>query len=155
MSVRIFPSLLAAVALIVLSTSGLAAADDLAAARPAIDKANADWLPAMKGKDAERLAAPYAEDGVFVLADGREIVGHAAIVDFYRKRLEGLAEVVGGGIHHQGMTLARDGLIYEWGHGGATTVDRSGHRATSDGPFLTVWKRQAGGGWAIVRNLVF
>ncbi|MBS0363571.1 MAG: SgcJ/EcaC family oxidoreductase [Proteobacteria bacterium] len=157
---RIFPSLLGAAALAFTPLLAMAAPNDLAAkdlaeARPAIDKANAEWLPAMKAKDAEALAAAYAEDGVFVLPDGREIVGKAAIADFYRGRVAGLAQVLGGGIHHDGMTRARDGLIYEWGHGGATTIDQAGKPTTTNGPYLTVWKRGADGRWAIVRNLVF
>ena len=132
-----------------------AAARDLAEARPFIEKANTDWLPAMKAKDAEALAAAYAEDGVFVLSDGRQIVGRAAITDFYRQRVASLAQVLDGGIHHDGQTWVRDGLVYEWGHGGSTTIDKAGKRATGGGPYLTVWKRQPGGGWAIVRNLVF
>jgi uncharacterized protein (TIGR02246 family) len=153
------PSLLGAAALAMFPAAlpgpGQAAPNDLAAARHAIDKANADWIGAMKAKDAARLAAPYAEDGVFVLANGHAIVGHAAIVDFYRKRLAGLAQVLDGGIHHDGMTRGAEGVIYEWGHGGATTVDRAGHRRATDGPFLTIWRRDATGRWAIIRNLVF
>ena len=152
---RIFSSLLGAAALALAIPPASAAPNDLVQARPAIDKANADWLPAMQAKDAEALAGPYAEDGVFVLADGRQIAGHAAIVAFYRRRLTNLAQVLGGGIHHDGMSQARDGLIYEWGHGGATTVDKEGRRSTTDGPYLTVWKRMADGRWAIIRNLVF
>jgi uncharacterized protein (TIGR02246 family) len=155
MTLRHIPGLFGAAALAVLSAPGLAAPRDLSDAWPTIQKANADWLPAMKAKDAERLAEAYAEDGVFVLSDGQEIVGHAAIVAFYRKRVERLAEVLDGGIHHDGLTRARDGLVYEWGHGRATTVDKDGHRSTSDGPYLTVWKHAAKGRWEIIRNLVF
>jgi len=154
MILRPLRSLTVAAAL-ALSTGAVAAPNDLAAARAAYEKANADWLPAMKAKSAERLAEAYAEDGVFVLSDGREIVGHAAILDFYRKRVDAIGEVLEGGIYHDGMTLARDGLIYEWGHGGSTTVTKDGRKTTSGGPFLTVWKRQADGRWQIVRNLVF
>ncbi|WP_293377280.1 SgcJ/EcaC family oxidoreductase [Phenylobacterium sp.] len=139
-----------------MSTAGSAAAvDDLRAAKAAIERANLDWLVAMQTKDAERLAAPYSERGVFVLGNGQEIIGRPAIVAFYRDRLSGPGQVVSGGIHHQGMTVAQDGLIYEWGHGGATTLDPSGRKITSDGPYLTVWKRGADGSWKIVRNLVF
>jgi uncharacterized protein (TIGR02246 family) len=145
-----------AAALLMLSTArSSAAVDDLAAAKPAIERANADWLDAMQAKDAERLAEPYAEDGVFILGSGEEIVGRPAIVEFYRKRLGRLVRVLAGGIHHDGMTLAKDGLIYEWGHGGATTIDTAGATTTTDGPYLTVWKRGADGSWRIVRNLVF
>jgi len=165
MQMRIFPSLLGAAALAITPLPVAAAPNDLAArdlasrdlieAKPAIDRANADWLPAMKARDAEALAEAYADDGVFVLPDGHEIVGKAAITDFYRGRVANLAEVLAGGIHHDGMTRARDGLIYEWGHGGATTLDKAGRRTTTDGPYLTVWKRGADGRWTIVRNLVF
>ena len=155
MTLRPTPSLLGAAALIALASSAIAAPDDLDAARPAIDKANADWLPALRARDAEWLAEAYAEDGVFVLGNGQEVVGHEAIVEFYRKRVASLAQVLDGGIHHDGMTLGADGLIYEWGHGGATTVDAAGKRSTSNGPFLTVWKRGADGVWRIIRNLVF
>jgi len=141
------------------ATSGapaMAAPDDgQAPAMAAIQHANADWLPAMRAKDPERLAEAYAENGVFVLADGREIVGRAAIIDFYRMRVSRIDNVVSGAIRHDGMTLARDGLIYEWGHGGATIVGKDGKTTTTDAPFLTVWKRQADGRWRILRNLVF
>jgi uncharacterized protein (TIGR02246 family) len=153
--VRILPSLLGAAALVSANPSAAAAPNDLTQARLAIEKADGDWLPAMKAKDAGRLAEAYAEGGVFVLADGQEIVGRAAIIDFYRKRLASLAQVLKGGIHHDGMALGADGLIYEWGHGGATTVNKEGRRSTTDGPYLTAWKRMADGRWAIVRNLVF
>lgn len=160
MPVRIFPSLLGAAALALAALSAAAAPNDLSAkalaqAKPVIDKANADWLPAMKARDPDALAAAYADDGVFVLPDGREIVGRKAIADFYRQRVASLGRVLDGGIHQDGMTLARDGLIYEWGHGGATTEDKGGKRSTSGGPYLTVWTRQSDGRWTIIRNLVF
>jgi len=154
-AVRIFPSLLGAAALAITIPPAVAAPNDRAQARAAIDKANADWLPALRGKDSGRLAEAYAEDGVFVLPNGQEIVGRPAITAFYRRRVEGLAQVLAGGIHHDGMAQAADGLVYEWGHGGATTVDKEGRRSTTGGPYLTVWKRMADGRWAIVRNLVF
>ena len=40
--------------------------DLLAEARPAIEAANSDWVPAMKRKDAKAIAAAYAPNGVFV-----------------------------------------------------------------------------------------
>jgi len=35
-------------------------------ARAAIDRANTDWLPAMKRQDAKTIAEAYADEGVFV-----------------------------------------------------------------------------------------
>ena len=124
-------------------------------ARPTIARANADWLPAMKAADADRVAEPYAEDGVFVLPDGRTVVGRQAIAEMYRKSLSSGRKVLGGDIHQDGLREAAGGLILEWGHAGTTSVDPSGKRATAAGPYMTVWKKGADGRWAIVRNLVF
>jgi uncharacterized protein (TIGR02246 family) len=132
-----------------------AAPADLAAAKPVIDRANADWLPAMQAGDADRIAEPYAEDGVFVLPNGETIVGRKAIAEFYRKRLSSGRKILSGGIHQDGLSEVAGGLIIEWGHGGSTTVDAAGKRATSSGPYMTVWKKGADGRWAIVRNLIF
>lgn len=140
--------------------AGAAHAEDLvASARPTIAKADAEWIGAMQAGDAERLAAPYADDGVFVTPDGTAISGRAAIAAFYRKRLSASkARIVGGGVAYDsivaGGTQAQP-LIYEWGHGGATTVGSDGKPVTREGAYLTVWKRQADGAWRIVRNMAF
>ena len=127
----------------------------VAEARPTIARANADWLPAMQAADADRIAEPYAEDGVFVLADGRTVVGRKAIAQMYRKSLAGGRKVLSGDIHQDGLYPAAGGLVIEWGHAGATSVDAAGKRTVSSGPYMTVWKKGADGRWAIVRNLVF
>lgn len=147
--------LLPIVAFALAASAAQASPADLAAAKPAIDHANADWLPAMKRKDAEALAADYAPNGLFVLPDGRTLVGRAAVADFYRSRLATAPKVLDGGIHQDGLAEAAGGLIVEWGHGGSTTVDAAGKVSTSEGPYMTVWKKGADGRWQIVRNLVF
>jgi uncharacterized protein (TIGR02246 family) len=124
-------------------------------ARPTIARANADWLPAMRAGDAERVAEPYAEDGVFVLPNGQTIVGRKAVVELYRKSLSGRRKVLSGDIHQDGLSEAAGGLIIEWGHVGTSSVDAAGKKTTSAGPYMTVWKKGADGRWAIVRNLVF
>ena len=148
-------SLAAALALALVTSAAQASPADVAAAKPTIDHANADWLPAMQRKDADALAADYAPNGLFVLPDGRTLVGKAAVADFYRSRLANAPKVVGGGIHQDGLAEAAGGLIVEWGHGGATTVDATGKTSTSEGPYMTVWKKGPDGRWAIIRNLVF
>ncbi len=146
---------IAAAALVVAGPAPSALADDVSAVAPMIDAADADWLPAMKAKDAVRLAEPYGPDAIFVLADGRTLSGHAAILDAMRQRCAKIGEVLSGGIHRDGLVLGGDGLLYEWGHGGATIVGVDGKTTTSNGPYFTVWKRGADGKWTIIRNLVF
>src|SRR5690349_10922174 len=92
-------------------------------ARPVIARANADWLPAMRAADAARVAEPYADDGVFVLPDGRTVVGRKAIEDMYRKSLSSGRKVLSGDIHQDGLYEAAGGLIIEWGHAGTISVD--------------------------------
>jgi uncharacterized protein (TIGR02246 family) len=142
-------------AAVLLPAAAHASPADIAAAKPAMARANADWLPAMQAGDADRLAEPYAEDGVFVLPDGQTVVGRKAIAEFYRKRLSPSRKVLNGGIHTDGVGEAQGGLVIEWGHGGATTVDAAGKPTTAEGPYMTVWKKGPDGRWAIVRNLVF
>ena len=148
--------LIASLALALLWADAAAASPaDIAAARPTIDHANADWLPAMKAGDAARVAADYADDGVFVLPNGQAIVGRPAITEFYRKQLAGGRKILSGGIHQDGLGEAAGGLIVEWGHGGSTSVDAAGKQTSASGPYMTVWKKGADGRWAIVRNLIF
>jgi uncharacterized protein (TIGR02246 family) len=128
---------------------------DLAAAKPAIDAANADWIPAMQAGDIHRATAPFADDAMFILSDGKTYVGRAAIDAFLKDRTVPGTKITGGAVQQEGLTLGRDGLIYEWGHSGMTKVDAKGESKTSSGLYLTVWQRNAAGQWLIIRNLNF
>jgi uncharacterized protein (TIGR02246 family) len=139
-----------------LASPALAAPDDIAAATATIDAVNADWLPAMQARDGERIAAAYAPDGVFVLPNGDSLKGRAAVAEFYRRQLATPGvKVLDGRIRREGLAQAGDGLLYEWGHGESTVQTASGQVRTGGGPYLTVWKRDAAGHWAIARNLAF
>ncbi len=130
-------------------------AEDLASAIPVMDQVDADWLADMKAGDADRLAAPYATDAVFVTPTGRVVVGRAAIADLYRAGAASGSKVVGGGIHRDGAQPGGHGLVYEWGHGGATRHEPDGRDVTHEGSYLTVWRRDDTGAWKIVRNMAF
>ena len=54
----------------------------------AVEKANSDWVAAMKTGDAAAIAAPYADDAVFVGMDGASIRGRVEIEKMYRARFE-------------------------------------------------------------------
>ena len=138
-----------------LANAAQASPADLASAKATIDRVNADWLPALKAKDGDRLAAAYAADGVFVLPNGQAVVGRAAVADLYRKGFAGGRQVLDATLHGDGLAEAAGGLIIEWGHGVSTSVDAGGKTTKSEGPYLTVWKRASDGRWEIVRNLAF
>ncbi|HEY3811921.1 MAG TPA: SgcJ/EcaC family oxidoreductase [Caulobacteraceae bacterium] len=131
------------------------AADEIPAdARAAITAANTDWVAAMKARDAGRVVEPYADDGVFVLSDGKVVSGKANILAMERARLAGGSVLVGGGLVDDGVARA-DGDVYEWGHGDLTFRKPDGQTVTSRGRFLTVWRKSADGRWRIIRNLTF
>ena len=126
----------------------------VASARPAIEHANGDWVRALKARDAAAIAAAYADDGVFVLADGSLVKGRAAVEALYARNGAAAASIVGGGITTEGVACSDDGLIYEWGDGRLAQKGADGAVHERGGPYLTVWK-QLGGEWKIVRNLAF
>jgi uncharacterized protein (TIGR02246 family) len=130
-------------------------AEDLASAVPVMDQVDADWLGDMQAGDAERLAAPYATDAVFVTPTGRVVVGREAIAGLYRAGFSQGSKVLRGGIHRDGAQSAGYGLVYEWGHGGATRREADGREVAHEGAYLTVWRRDAAGTWKIVRNMAF
>lgn len=141
--------------------AALAAADPacaakIAAARPAIEHANGDWVRAMKAGDAAAIAEAYADDGVFVLPDGTTFKGRAAVEALYkaRTRTAAAASIAGGGIESQGIVCGGDEMLYEWGQGVLRTRTPEGGEQSRGGPYLTVWKR-VDGRWKIVRNLAF
>lgn len=145
-----------AAALALLASPALSAPkSSIGEARPTIDHANADWLPAMQARYGGRIAAAYADDGVFVLPNGQTIVGRKAIGEFYDKQLSSGRKILSATIHTDGLSQAAGGLVIEWGHASSTSADAAGKRTTSGGPYMTVWKKGADGRWAIVRNLVF
>lgn len=153
MNIRRFAGFLAASAL--LSCAGPARGSDAPAdakLSAAIAKANSEWAAAMKTGDAATIAAPYAEDGLFVLADGSCVKGRAAIEAMYRERFakSGLASET----RIESKRLVVDGdLAYESGNG-EMTMQKDGKPVKAGGRFLTVWQRQADGGWKILRNVV-
>jgi len=128
------------------------AADDPRAARLAIDRENADWLDAMKRGDADAIAAPYDDAGVFVTASGRSVVGQLAIAALMRERFAKEGRLVAGDIVQDGLTRAGP-QMYEWGHVDLR-LQRSGENPTQvKGRYLTVWSQDASGRWRILRNL--
>jgi uncharacterized protein (TIGR02246 family) len=118
----------------------------------AVHKANSDWEAAVKTGDAEAIAAPYADDAVFVLADGTSIRGRAEIEKVYRTGFETRGVVTTARIDSKSLVVDGD-LAYESGYGESGRM-KDGKLSTVGGRYLTVWQRRADGEWQIIRNLV-
>jgi uncharacterized protein (TIGR02246 family) len=120
-------------------------------AHAAIAAANAAWVPALKKGDAAAVAAPYADDALFVTAQGFVVKGRDGVGQLMRSRFTQMGAVISGSIVQDGLTVQGD-LVYEWGHASLEST-KDGARQHSGGRYLTVWQKTAAGKWQIIRNL--
>jgi ketosteroid isomerase-like protein len=141
------------IALIAVALQAAAPPNPIADAAPFIDKANAEWGKAIAVGDVDTIVAPYADNGVFVLPDGRSIEGKAAIRQMYAARPKG-AQIVSARATSDGRVAAGPDEVYEWGSASATVKTAKGEEKHTLGRFLTVWHRHADK-WVISRNLAF
>src|SRR5262245_50574226 len=81
----------------------------------AVEKANSEWAAAMKTGDAAIIAAPYAEDAVFVGIDGSCVKGRSEIEKMYRDRFQSRGLAASTKIDSRRRTLDGD-LAYESGY---------------------------------------
>jgi ketosteroid isomerase-like protein len=118
----------------------------------AITKANTDFNVAMTKGDVTPIVEPYTQDAVFVSIDGTVFRGLAEIRQLYRDRFAKGPPVLESKIESEELMLDAD-LAYERGRGAFTRVV-DGKRREDWARFLTIWQRQPGGDWKVVRNIV-
>ena len=118
----------------------------------AVEKANSEFIVAMKTGDAAMIAAPYTEDASFIAIDGVCIQGRTQIEKMYRDRFARAGLAQSTTINSKKLVVDND-LAYESGYG-EIGVLKDGKLSTNGGRFLTVWQRQTNGDWKILRNVV-
>ena len=118
----------------------------------AIQKANSEFLTAMKTRDAATIAAPYADNAIFLLPDGRCIQGRAEIEKMYRTGFEQSGPPKDTKLDSKNVFLDGD-VGYESGSAEITVI-KEGKAITRTSRYLTVWQRGTDGEWKIVRNIV-
>ena len=118
----------------------------------AIEKANSEFIVAMKTGDAATIAAPYTENASFITIDGACIQGRTEIEKMYRDRFARIGRVSSTKINSKKLVVDGD-LAYESGYGEIGVI-KDGKLSINGGRFLTVWQRQANGDWKILRNVV-
>ncbi|HEX5182855.1 MAG TPA: nuclear transport factor 2 family protein [Allosphingosinicella sp.] len=126
----------------------------VASASPDIDRANAEWAVAIRSGDAARLAAPYAEDGIFIGPGGNVVKGRKAVEALYAAGARASSHIVGAGIKSGGRVAADANDVYEWGEAWLRVRAADGKLTRRGGRFLTVWHLY-GGHWMITRNIAF
>ena len=118
----------------------------------AIEKANSEFIVAMKTGDAATIAAPYADDASFILIDGTCVQGRTEIEKMYRDRFARAGLAQSTKITSKKLVVDND-LAYESGYGEIGLL-KDGKLSIRGGRFLTVWQRQTNGDWKILRNVV-
>lgn len=118
----------------------------------AIEKANSEFIAAMKTGNAAVIAAPYSEQAVFIAFDGTCIQGRTEIEKMYRARFERSGFASSTKINSKKLVVDGD-LAYESGYAEIGSL-KQGKLSIDRGRFLTVWQRQADGAWKILRNVV-
>lgn len=127
----------------------------LASARPEIEAANAAWVPGLRRRDAQAIAAAYADSGMFIAPDGNVTRGRAAIARMYAARFPHMRAVRAGAVVQGGLAVLGPRRIAEWGEAWLEMAPEAdgGAPVRRGGTYLTVWQREADGHWRIVRNL--
>lgn len=118
----------------------------------AIEKANSEFIAAMKTGDAATIAAPYTDHAVFIAFDGSCTQGRTEIEKMYRARFERSGLASSTKVNSEGLVVDGE-LAYESGYAEIGSL-KQGKPAIDGGRFLTVWQRQADGEWKILRNVV-
>ena len=118
----------------------------------AVEKANSEFIVAMKTGDAATIAAPYTEDASFITIDGHCIQGRTEIEKMYRDRFARAGLAHSTKIDSKKLVVDND-LAYESGYGEIGLL-KDGKLSINGGRFLTVWQRQKNGDWKILRNIV-
>ena len=118
----------------------------------AVEKANSEFIVAMKTGDAATIAAPYTDDASFITIDGACVHGRTEIEKMYRDRFARAGLAHSTKITSKKLVVDND-LAYESGYGEIGLL-KDGKLSINGGRFLTVWQRQTNGDWKILRNVV-
>src|ERR1041385_1825258 len=116
----------------------------------AVEKANSEFVVAMKTGDAATIAAPYTDDASFITIDGPWVPRRTEIEKMDRDRFARAGLAHSTKINSKKLVVD-NALAYESGYGEIGLV-KDGKLSINGGRFLTVWQRQTNGEWKILRN---
>ena len=125
-----------------------AAPVDTKAAEAEIRKNDEDFFAGVKARDANALAATYANDAVSMPANSPPLVGHDAILKYNQEFVKLPQLAMTGGPETIGFS--DDGtMAYDAGKYSASYADAKGHTSKDEGKYLNVLKK-VDGRWKIV-----
>ena len=127
---------------------------DTAAVRTFIEGENVKYIDAMKRGDSVAASMNYAEDAILMQPDAPALRGRAAIVQKLGASIAAVAVVDERAITED--VMVKDDVAIETGSFVYTMKPRAPGAAkafSGRGKYITVWQKQAGGGWKIVRDI--
>ena len=148
--------LAAAAAMAALAACQQPAADkpDTAALANQLKQAEARWNQAYAAHDAATLAGAYADDAALANPGAPLVTG----IDAIRKETAAFAADPNLKVQFASdriQVAASGDLAYTRGHYTMTMTDPVSRKpATGSGSYLTVWKKQADGGWKAVEDFI-
>jgi uncharacterized protein (TIGR02246 family) len=121
--------------------------DTRAADETAIRAAESDMIKAVAALDAAKAASFYSDDVVGMTADAPVIQGKENAQKYFDKWMSEKPEVSWNPVK---VEVARSGdLAYTWGTGKMSVKDKKGKVTETTLKYVSVWKKQADGGWKI------
>jgi uncharacterized protein (TIGR02246 family) len=120
--------------------------------RKAIDAGNAKYIDAFARSDAGALAGLYDESGSRFSPKGVVVRGRPAIAQSVAEFMKSVTGPIKVSIETQDL-WAVDDLVYETGKYTYTFTPPGKSEIQTGGHYVTIWKRQADGGWKIIVDM--
>ena len=120
--------------------------------RKAIDAGNAKYIDAFARSDAGALSGLYDESGSRFSPKGVVVRGRPAIAQSVAEFMKSVTGPIKVSIETQDL-WAVDDLVYETGKYTYTFTPPGKSETQTGGHYVTIWKRQAEGGWKIIVDM--
>ena len=122
-------------------------------AKEAIAKANSQWAAGWKERNAEKVAAVFADDCVQLSQNGNVIKGRKQIAERQQKAMLGVDSGVDVAITTTNVWVNGD-TAYETGTYKYVYTE-NGKPGKDEGKYMTEWKRMVNGAWKLVMDIGF
>jgi len=132
-------------------TAEMAASTDATAVRALIADANAKWAVAMVAADIPTILANYADDAVMMQTGMPAVSGRAGIEEAMKGMVAAM-KVDSASFATTDVKVSGD-LAVETGTFRITMTPTGGKPMNEVGKYVTVWQKQADGGWKVIRDI--